>query len=74
MNVENKSEDKARKVRNEFKELPIEGKIATLIELEMITMAEGLETIAERSISFGKRIFDTILTENGSEKENRKSR
>ena len=61
MTVNNNSKDKAGNLRNEFKEMPIEGKIATLIELETITMAEALDKIAECSISFGKKIFDTIL-------------
>ena len=69
MTVNNKSKDKAGNLRNEFKELPIEGKIATLIELETITMAEALDKIAECSISFGKKIFDTVLPNTGEQSD-----
>jgi len=74
MTVDKKSKDKARNLRNEFKNLPIEGKIATLIELETITMAEALDTIAECSISFGKKIFDTVLPNTGKQSEHREPR
>ena len=63
------SKDKAENLRNEFKELPIERKIATLIELEAMTMAETLDKIAECSISFGKKIFDAVAPNNGEKSD-----
>lgn len=61
MTSENKSDEKSRRVSNEFKELPIEGKVAMLVELEIMTVAEGLQKIGECSISLGKKIMETLV-------------
>ncbi len=74
MTTEKKSSDKSRKLRNEFKDLPIEDKIATLVELEIMTVAEGLEKIGECSISLGKKILEAAFANTRNESENRETR
>jgi ferredoxin len=59
------AEEKTRDLRKEFSELPLERKIATLIQLETIAMSQALDTIANRSVSIGKKLFDGILTDRG---------
>src|SRR6267143_2643656 len=55
------AEEKTADLRQEFSELPFERKIATLIQLETIAMTQALDTIADRSVAFGKMIVDTVL-------------
>lgn len=57
------TEEKTRDLRTEFKELPLERKMATLVQLETIAMTEALDTIADRSVAFGKKLFDSIAHE-----------
>jgi hypothetical protein len=35
--------------------------MATLMQLETIAMSQALDTIADRSVAFGKMIFDSVL-------------
>ena len=74
MTTEEKSGDNSRKVRNEFKDLPIQDKISTLIELEIMTVSEGFEKLSECSISLGKKIFETACPNAGDESEKREAR
>jgi len=62
------SEETARDLRKEFKELPFERKISTLMQLETMAMSEALNTIADRSLSFGKKLFDNVVREANKEK------
>jgi ferredoxin len=55
------AEEKTRDLRKEFSELPFERKMATLMQLETIAMSQALNTIADASISMGKKIFDSVL-------------
>jgi len=55
------ADEKTADLRKEFSELPFERKMATLIQLETIAMSQALDTIGDRSVAFGKMIFDTIL-------------
>ena len=55
------AEEKTADLRKEFSELPFERKMATLIQLETIAMSQALDTIADRSVAFGKMIFDSVL-------------
>jgi len=57
------AEETTHDLRKEFRELPLERKISTLMQLETIAMTEALDTIADRSVSFGKKIFDTVMRE-----------
>lgn len=55
------AEEKTADLKKEFSELPFERKLATLIQLETIAMSQALDTIADRSVAFGKMIFDSVL-------------
>jgi len=55
------ADEKTADLRKEFSELPFERKMATLIQLETIAMTQALDTIADRSVAFGKMIVDTVL-------------
>lgn len=55
------AEEKTADLKKEFSEMPFERKMATLIQLETIAMTQALDTIADRSVAFGKMIFDSVL-------------
>jgi ferredoxin len=55
------ADEKTADLRKEFRELPFERKVSTLIQLETIAMSQALDTIADRSVAFGKMIFDSVL-------------
>jgi ferredoxin len=60
------TEEKTRDLRKEFSELPFERKMSTLIQLETIAMSEVLNTITDRSVAFGKKLFDAVVPDNSS--------
>jgi ferredoxin len=62
------TEEKTRDLRKEFRELSFERKMATLVQLETIAVSQALNTISEASISFGKKIFDSVLPGSDSAK------
>ncbi len=74
MTTEEQSSDKSRRLRNEFKELPVSDKIATLVEFEIMTVAEGFEKLGECSISLGKKILETAFPNTSHESEKREAR
>jgi ferredoxin len=55
------AEEKTRDLRREFSELPFDRKIATLLQLETVAATEAFDKITDASISFGKKIFDTVM-------------
>lgn len=56
------SQEKTRDLKREFSELPFERKIATLAQLETIAVTEAFDAITDASVSFGKKIFDSVMT------------
>jgi len=52
--------DQTRDLQNEFKELPFESKVATLFQLEVITVSEAFETVADTAAILGKKLFDAV--------------
>ena len=58
--------DQTRDLRNEFKELPFESKVATLFQLEVITMSEAFETVADTAATLGKKLFDAVAPQDCS--------
>ena len=66
------AEEKTADLRKEFKELPFERKMSTLIQLETIAMTQALDTIADRSVAFGKKIFDSVLPQTDQPKHDQK--
>jgi hypothetical protein len=65
------AEEKARDLRQEFSELPFDQKIATLMQLETVAVTEAFDKIAAASASFGKKIFDSVLSDEQSKSEQR---
>jgi len=63
------AKEKASDLRKEFSELPFERKMETLIQLETIAVSEALDTIADRSVAFGKMIFDSVLPNSDQSKK-----
>jgi ferredoxin len=57
------AEEKTRDLRQEFSELPFDRKIATLMQLETVAVTEAFDKIADASVSWGKKIFDTVMAE-----------
>jgi ferredoxin len=55
------SQEKTRDLKKEFTELPFERKIATLVQLETIAVTEAFDAITDASVSFGKKIFDSVM-------------
>jgi hypothetical protein len=47
-------------VRKEFVQLPLQKKIATLLQLEAITMSEALNAAIDKPLAFGSRAFDKL--------------
>jgi ferredoxin len=56
------AEEKTRDLRREFSALPFDRKIATLMQLETVAATEAFDKITDASISFGKKIFDSVLS------------
>ncbi len=54
-------EKKATDLRKEFSALPLDRKFATLADLEVITATEAIDKFADLSISFGKKLFESIF-------------
>ncbi len=48
-------------VRKSFSELPLQKKIATLLQLEAITMSEALDAAIEKPMALGTKAFDSVL-------------
>ncbi|MGH9881372.1 MAG: 2Fe-2S iron-sulfur cluster-binding protein [Pyrinomonadaceae bacterium] len=46
--------------RKEFARLPLNRKLATLVQLEVATMVEAFDTIANRSTSVGEKLLDKL--------------
>ena len=55
------SQEKTRDLKKEFSELPFERKLATLVQLETIAATQALDAITDASVSFGKKIFDSVM-------------
>lgn len=66
------AEEKTADLRKEFTELPFERKMATLLQLETIAVTEALDTIADRSVTLGKKIFDSVLPDSDRSKADQK--
>jgi hypothetical protein len=46
--------------KQKFAELPLNQKLATLMQLEMSTMSEAVNTIVDKSISAGENVMDML--------------
>jgi len=48
-------------LRKKFGTLPLKKKIATLVQLETITMSEAFDSAIEKPLAFGSKTFDAIV-------------
>ena len=64
--------DQTQGLRNEFRELPFESKVATLFQLEVITMSEAFETVADTAATLGKKLFDAVAPQDCSADQSRR--
>jgi hypothetical protein len=46
--------------KKKFEELPLNQKLATLMQLEATTMSEAVNTIVDKSISAGETVMDKL--------------
>jgi ferredoxin, 2Fe-2S len=58
--------DRDAELMKEFGELPLQKKIATLMQLEAITMNEAFNTAIEKPLAFGGRAFDRLVNRSKS--------
>jgi len=49
-------------LRKNFGALPLSKKIATLLQLEAITMSEAFDSAIEKPLAFGSKTFDAIVS------------
>jgi ferredoxin len=66
------AQEKTADLKKEFAELPFERKMSTLLQLETMAMTQALDTIADRSVAFGKMIFDSVLPTSDQSKTDQK--
>ena len=55
------SDDTEAELRKKFGALPLTKKLATLVQLEAITMSEAFDSAIEKPLAFGSRTFDSIM-------------
>jgi len=54
------TDEEADDFKRKFGELPLNQKLATLIQLEAATMSEAVNTIIDKSISAGEDVMDKL--------------
>lgn len=55
-----RSSEEADDFKKKFGELPLNKKLATLIQLEVATMSEAVNTIIDKSIAAGENVMDKL--------------
>jgi ferredoxin len=53
--------DTKSEVKRDFGSLPLSEKIATLVQLEAITMSEAFDSMIEKPLAFGARTMDAVM-------------
>ena len=53
--------DQQAELRKKFGSLPLTQKLATLVQLEAITMSEAFDSAIEKPLAFGSRTFGAII-------------
>jgi len=60
--------DTASELRKEFGSLPLSKKLATLVQLEAITMSEAFDSAIEKPLAFGAKTMDALLSKTRGKK------
>ncbi|HET7113747.1 MAG TPA: 2Fe-2S iron-sulfur cluster-binding protein [Pyrinomonadaceae bacterium] len=61
--------DTASDLRRDFGSLPLSKKLATLVQLEAITMSEAFDSAIEKPLAFGAKTMDSILSKTRAKKK-----
>ncbi|HET9526634.1 MAG TPA: 2Fe-2S iron-sulfur cluster-binding protein [Pyrinomonadaceae bacterium] len=61
--------DTPAELRKEFGALPLSQKLATLVQLEAITMSEAFDSAIEKPLAFGAKTMDAILSKTRAKKK-----
>jgi len=56
-------------LRRKFGDLPLEQKIATLVQLEAVTMSEAFDAVMEKPRALGTRALDAVVSRTRSARE-----
>lgn len=62
--------DRDAELRKEFGQLPLQKKIATLLQFEAITMNETFNAAIEKPLEFGGRVLDRLVSRSKSSTQN----
>ena len=54
--------DTASELKRDFGSLPLSQKLATLVQLEAVTMSEALDAAIEKPLAFGAKTMEAILS------------
>ncbi|HZI60583.1 MAG TPA: 2Fe-2S iron-sulfur cluster binding domain-containing protein [Pyrinomonadaceae bacterium] len=60
--------DTASELRRDFGALPLRQKLATLVQLEAITMSEAFDSAIEKPLAFGAKTMDAVLNKRAQRK------
>ena len=71
-NTENTASE-GENMRKKFGELPLNKKIATLMQLEALTMYEAMNAIVDKPLAFGEKMFDKVLNKTRSAQQQRRN-
>ena len=78
MNKTGTSSDRVREGDEDFKkkfgELPLNRKLATLIQLEAATMSEAVNTIIDKSITAGENVMNKFAGRPGRSRDSKKKK
>ena len=66
------SVDEGAELTKRFGALPLSKKLATLVQLEAITMSEAFDSAIEKPLAFGSKTFDAILGKMKARSEQKK--
>ena len=61
--------DTVSELRREFGSLPLRQKLATLMQLEAITMSEAFDSAIEKPLAFGAKTMDAVLSKTRTKKK-----
>ena len=66
--------DTEAELRTKFGALPLTKKLATLMQLEAITMSEAFDSAIEKPLAFGSKTFDAIMNRNRGKNDQTKKK
>ena len=66
--------DEEAELRKKFGSLPLAKKLATLVQLEAITMSEAFDSVIEKPLALGARTFDAVMNRARARNDTAKSK